>query len=101
MSRNRLDDAFVLTRLRKYKATLVSATESIDETPVGQLMHGILAAFNQYRSDEDGADIRYKMGEKAKRGGTLSRAKLGYMNIRDRFDGREVRTVAIDPDRAP
>jgi site-specific DNA recombinase len=68
MNRNRVDDAFVLARLRKYKATLVSATESIDETPVGQLMHGILAAFNEYRSAEDGADIRYKMGEKAKRG---------------------------------
>ncbi len=101
MNRNRLDDAFVLTRLRKYNATLVSATESIDATPVGQLMHGILAAFNEYRSAEDGADIRYKMGEKAKRGGTLGRAKLGYTNIRDRFEGHEVRTVAIDPERAP
>jgi site-specific DNA recombinase len=101
MNRNRLDDAFVLSRLRKYKATLVSATESIDETPVGQLMHGILAAFNEYRSAEDGADIRYKMGEKAKRGGTLGRARLGYTNIRERFEGREVRTVVVDPERAP
>ena len=101
MNRNRLDDAFVLSRLRTYRANLISATESIDETPVGQLMHGILAAFNEYRSAEDGADIRYKMGEKAKRGGTLGRAKLGYLNVRERFEGREVRTVAIDPDRAP
>jgi site-specific DNA recombinase len=100
MNRNRLDDAFVLSRLRKYKATLVSATESIDETPVGQLMHGILAAFNEYRSAEDGADIRYKMGEKAKHGGTLGKAPLGYLNVRDRFEGREVRAVAIDPERA-
>jgi site-specific DNA recombinase len=101
MNRNRIDDAFVLTRLRKYKVTLVSATESIDETPVGQLLHGILAAFNEFRSAEDGADIRYKMGEKAKRGGTLGRAKLGYMNVRERFEGHEVRTVAVDPERAP
>jgi DNA invertase Pin-like site-specific DNA recombinase len=101
MNRNRIDDAFVLTRLRKYKVTLVSATESIDETPVGQLMHGILAAFNEYRSAEDGADISCKMGEKAKRGGTLGRAPLGYMNTRERFEGREVRTVVIDPERAP
>jgi site-specific DNA recombinase len=101
MNRNRLDDAFVLSRLRKYKTTLVSATESIDETPVGQLMHGILAAFNEYRSAEDGADIRYKMGEKAKRGGTLGRAPLGYTNVRERFEGREVRTVTVDQERAP
>jgi site-specific DNA recombinase len=101
MNRNRLDDALVLASLRKYKATLVSATESIDQTPVGQLMHGILAAFNEYRSAEDGADIRYKMAEKARRGGTLGRAKLGYLNVRERYDGREIRTVTIDPDRGP
>lgn len=101
MNRNRVDDALVLTSLRKYKTTLVSATESIDETPVGQLMHGILAAFNEFRSAEDGADIRYKMGEKAKRGGTLGRAKLGYLNVRERFEGREVRTVVTDPERVP
>ena len=79
MNRNRVDDALVLVNLRKYNVTLVSATESIDETPVGQLMHGILASFNEFRSAEDGADIRYKMGEKARKGGTLGRAKLGYL----------------------
>ncbi len=101
MNRNRVDDALVLMSLRKFGVSLVSATESIDETPVGQLMHGILAAFNEFRSAEDGADIRYKMGEKARRGGTLGRAPLGYENVRDRFEGREIRTVAIDSERAP
>jgi site-specific DNA recombinase len=101
MNRNRVDDALVLASLRKYKATLISATESIDETPVGQLMHGILAAFNEYRSAEDGADIKYKMRQKAKNGGTLGKAPLGYLNVRDRFEGREIRSIAIDPERAP
>jgi site-specific DNA recombinase len=101
MNRNRLDDALTIAELRKYGVQLVSATESIDETPVGQLMHGILASFNEFRSAEDGADIRYKMGEKAKRGGTLGRAPLGYLNVRENFEGREIRTVAIDPERAP
>ncbi|WP_427136461.1 recombinase family protein [Pseudarthrobacter sp. S9] len=62
LSRNRYDDAVVMADLRKRGVTLISASESIDETPVGQLMHGILAAFNEYRSREDGADITYKMG---------------------------------------
>lgn len=101
MNRNRVDDAMVLASLRRHKVTLVSATESIDETPVGQLMHGILASFNEYRSAEDGADIRYKMGEKAKRGGTIGRAPLGYRNVREEFDGRQVNTVAVDAERAP
>ena len=100
LNRNRVDDALVLMSLRKFRVALVSATESIDDTPVGQLMHGILAAFNEFRSAEDGADISYKMGEKARRGGTLGRAPLGYLNIRDNFEGREVRSVAIDPERA-
>ena len=101
MNRNRFDDAVVVMELRQLKVTLISATENIDETPVGQLMHGLLASFNEYRSAEDGADIRYKMGQKAKNGGTLGRAKIGYQNVRETFEGREIRTVALDPDRAP
>jgi hypothetical protein len=82
-------------------ADAISATESIDKTPVGQLMHGILAVFNEYRSREDGADIAYKMGQKAKNGGTLGRAPIGYLITIERFEGREVRSVSIDEERAP
>lgn len=64
-------------------------------------MHGILAAFNEYRSREDGADIAFKMGEKAKKGGTVSRAPLGYSNSIDRFEGREIRAVEVDETCAP
>lgn len=101
LARNRIDDAIVMADLRKRGVTLISATESVDDTPVGQLMHGILAAFNEYRSAKDGADIAYKMAEKAKKGGTLGVAPIGYLNTIDRLEGREVRSVAIDPDRAP
>ncbi len=101
MARNRIDDAIVMADLRKRGVTLVSATESIDATPVGQLMHGILAAFNEYRSREDGADIAYKMGEKAKKGGTIGKAPIGYLNTIERVDGREVRSVTIDAQRGP
>ena len=101
LNRNRVDDAKVLMLLRKHKVSLVSATESIDDTPVGQLMHGILASFNEFRSAEDGADIRYKMGQKAKNGGTIGKAPLGYENVPVKVDGYEVRSVALDEERAP
>jgi len=101
MNRNRVDDAIVLMNLRKYGVTLVSATESIDDSPVGQLVHGLLATVNEFRSSKEGADIRYKMGEKARKGGTLGLAPLGYLNVREDFEGREVRSVAIDDERAP
>lgn len=100
-ARNRTDDAIVMADLQKRGVTLVSATESIDATPVGQLMHGILAAFNEYRSREDGADIAYKMAAKAKNGGTLGRAPLGYLNVTENIEGRKVNTVAVDEERAP
>lgn len=100
-ARNRIDDAIVMADLRKRGVTLISATESIDATPVGQLMHGLLAAFNEYRSAKDGAEVSYKMGQKAKSGGTLGRAPLGYLNVTENIDGRKVNTVAIDPERAP
>ena len=100
-ARNRTDDAIVMADLQKRGVTLISATEQIDATPVGQLMHGILAAFNEYRSREDGADIAYKMAQKAKNGGTIGRAPIGYLNTIDRVEGREVRSVAVDEERAP
>ena len=101
MNRNRVDDAIVLMTLRQYNVSLISATEHIDDSPEGQLMHGILAAMNEFRSRGDGADIAYKMSEKARKGGTLGKAPLGYLNVRQRVDGHEIRTVAIDPERGP
>ncbi|MFJ4909684.1 recombinase family protein [Streptomyces sp. NPDC093249] len=41
------------------------------------------------------------MRQKAKSGGTPGLAPLGYSNVRIRVDGREVRTIAVDPERAP
>lgn len=101
LARNRFDDAVVMADLKKRGVTLVSVTENIDASPVGQLMHGLLAAFNEYRSAKDGADISYKMREKAKKGGTLGRAPIGYLNTIDRQDGREIRSSTPDPERAP
>ena len=101
MARNRYDDAVVMADLRKRGVTLVSATESIDDSPVGQLMHGILATFNEYQSRQSGVDIAYKMGQKARNGGTIGRARLGYLNHIDHSEGRVIRTIVVDDERAP
>lgn len=101
LARNRVDDALIMADLRQRGVTLISATESVDNTPVGQLMHGILATFNEYQSRESGADIAYKMGQKARSGGTIGRARLGYLNHVDRTHGRDIRTIIVDPERAP
>jgi site-specific DNA recombinase len=57
--------------------------------------------FNEYQVLISGEDIKYKMGQKARSGGTIGIAKLGYQNVRINHDGREIRTIAIDPERAP
>ncbi len=61
----------------------------------------MLAVFNEYQVLVSGEDIKYKMGQKARSGGTLGIAKLGYQNVRIKHNGREIRTIAVDPERAP
>ncbi len=56
---------------------------------------------NEYQSRASGADIAYKMGQKVKHGGSLGVAPLGYLNVREKFEGCEVRTVVVDPGRGP
>jgi site-specific DNA recombinase len=41
------------------------------------------------------------MGRKAKHGGTLGRAPLGYRNVMEQFEDRTIRSVAIDQEPAP
>lgn len=97
----RMTLSFLKDELAKLNVTLASATDAIDETPVGQLMQGMLAVINEYESKESGADIAYKMGEKAKHGGTLGLAPLGYKNVIDNYEGRRIRTVEVDRERGP
>ncbi|MGH3783316.1 MAG: recombinase family protein [Pseudonocardiaceae bacterium] len=101
-ARNRYDDAVMMMTLDKLGVTLISATEkNLDASPAGRAMHGMIAVFNEYQVLVSGEDIKYKMGQKAKNGGTLGIAKIGYKNVRINYEGREVRTIDVDPERAP
>ncbi len=99
-ARNRRDDANMLFEIELAGARLISATENIDQTPAGRLMHGMLASFAEYYSRNLANEVLKGMTEKAKRGGTPGRTRLGYLNIREQLpQGGEVRTVIIDPER--
>jgi site-specific DNA recombinase len=65
------------------------------------MLHGMLAVINEYSSHQNGEDVRYKMGMKAKNGGTISRAPIGYLNTVEHIEDRRVKTVVIDPVRGP
>jgi site-specific DNA recombinase len=82
-------------------ATLVSVSENIDETPSGLLLHGIMSLIAEFYSANLGLEVKKGTIEKTKRGGTSFRAPIGYVNVREIVDGREIRTIAIDPERGP
>lgn len=102
LARNRDDDSDIMRVLRECGVQLVSASESIDDTPAGMLLHGIMSSIAEFYSQNLATEVKKGMGEKIKSGGTVGRAPIGYQNVRYVDDkGREERTVIIDPDRAP
>ncbi len=62
-------------------------------------MKAIADVVREVQVRQNGEDIRVKMLNKAKNGDTLGRAKLGYLNVRKRVDGHEIRTIEPDPER--
>src|SRR5690625_3378751 len=50
LARNRADDVTIHLALRDAGAMLVSATENIDETPSGMLLHGIMSTIAEFYS---------------------------------------------------
>lgn len=102
LARNRLDDAQINVLIRETGAQLVSATEGIDETPSGMLLHGIMSSIAEFYSRNLANEVVKGMEQKAKTGGTPGKAPLGYKNVRIlNGEGREVRTIVLDNERAP
>ncbi len=101
LARNRADDLAIVMRVRQAGAQVVSASENIDETPSGILLHGIMASIAEFYSRNLATEILKGSTQKAKAGGTPTKAPVGYLNVREMVDGREIRTIAVDPERAP
>lgn len=97
LARNRADDVEINRAFEDAGVRLVSTSENIDQTPGGMLLHGIMSSIAEFYSRNLANEVIKGMGEKARNGGTL-----GYMNVRARDEnGREVRTIALDEERAP
>lgn len=100
LARNRADDSAITKTILGAGAYLVSTTEAISTTPSGRLLHGIMASISEFYSQNLATEVMKGMRQKAIQGGTPGRAPLGYLNGRRFDDGREVRTITIDPERA-
>jgi DNA invertase Pin-like site-specific DNA recombinase len=100
LARSLHDDVMIGLAIQKAGAQLVSVTENIDDTPSGQLLHGIMATIAEFYSRNLAAEALKGATQKAKHGGTPYRAPLGYINVSRQINEREARTVIVDSERA-
>ena len=73
LARNRGDDVDIMRTLRKCGVQLVSASESIDDTPAGMLLHGIMSSIAEFYSQNLANEVKKGLNEKVKGGGTSIR----------------------------
>jgi site-specific DNA recombinase len=101
LSRSVEDAVAIRMAIRKAGAQLVSASEKIDDTPSGRLVTNIMTDVASFYSDNLAVEALKGMRQKHTLGGTNHRAPIGYLNVIKNFDGKPVRTIEVDPERAP
>ena len=99
--RNVLDAGVTEHLLKSLNIKLVSAKEDFGEGIMGDAMKTMMDVFNEMQVRLSGEDIKTKMEHKARSGGTISRARIGYRNVRIDVEGRQVNSIAVDSERAP
>ncbi|MFF0527793.1 recombinase family protein [Nocardia amikacinitolerans] len=100
--RNRYEAAIVDYQLKRVGIRLISAKEDFGEGPYAEAIEGMVDVMNHCTNKIQGLDIQEKLRRKAvDLGGTISRARLGYLNVRVDHEGTLVNSIAIDPKRAP
>ena len=97
LARSRADDIAITVEIQKSGATLVSCSENIDETPSGLLLHGIMSSIAEFYSRNLATEVTKGMLQNVKAGGTVCKAPIGYLHVRLTENGREMRTVNVDP----
>ncbi len=101
LARNRADDVQITLALEASGVRLVSASEAIDNTPSGLLLHGIMASIAEFYSRNLATEVKKGALQKVKTGGTVGIAPTGYLNVRNPDGGKLKASIAVDPVRAP
>ncbi len=99
VAREESDAFWLLAQVKSYGAKLTSTREPVDDSPQGLLLFAIMAGVNAFRSRDDGQKVKVGLERKFLDGGTVGVARMGYLNIRENVDGREVAAIAVDDDR--
>jgi DNA invertase Pin-like site-specific DNA recombinase len=98
--RNYIEAAIVKQQLAKLGVKLVSAKEDFGDGYMAEAMEAVTDVFNWLQVRISGEDIKTKMANKARNGGTIGRAPVGYLNTTKLIDGRKINTIMTDPERA-
>ncbi|GAA1760308.1 recombinase family protein [Nostocoides vanveenii] len=99
--RNIEDAVLPRKHLRGLGVKIVSTKEDFGDSLEAEFMETISDTMNDLQNRRNGEDIKVKMAHKARNGGTIGRAPIGYLNVRKDVDGRQVNTVDTDSERAP
>ena len=97
--RNYIDAGNTKVELEKIGVSLVSAKEDFGKGLNAEVMEAMTDVFNWWTVRQGGEDIKLKMANKVRNGGTPSRAKVGYLNVGKNIDGRKINTIDVDPER--
>lgn len=98
--RNFGDAVLTKRQLATLGVKLISAKEDFGEGYLADAMEAVTDIFNEMEVRRNGEDIKAKLRNKALNGGTITRAKLGYLNIRANHEGRLYNSIGLDPQRA-
>ena len=100
LARNRADDVALNQRFDDLGIRLISTSENIDQTPGGMLLHGIMSSIAEFYSLNLSNEVKKGMGEKARNGGCIGRAPLGYRNTTIDAGGGQAHVAVLDSERA-
>ncbi len=82
-------------------AELVSVLETFDNTPGGRFMAHVSQLRRSTTQPRRRSGCAWASRARCKVGGTSGLAPLGYRNVSKIVDGRTVKSVGVDPERAP
>ncbi len=99
VAREDFDALWLLREIESHGCQLKSTLERFDDSPAGRLLYTVMAGVNAYRSRGDAEKVKLGLERKHQAGGSHGPARLGYLNVREEVDGRQVASIAVDPDR--
>ena len=99
VAREEIDAFWLLAEIKRHGAKLESTLEHITDDDTGMLIYTVLAGVNAHRSRSDGRKVKMGLDRKFADGGTHGAAPIGYVNIRELINGKEIRSITTDPER--